>query len=244
MTPQVSIEQPMSEPARIAGVYMEPAKAFADIAARPRNWWVPLILVALASIAFVYCYSQRVGWDRMMRHEMETNTRLQSLTPEQREQAIERGIKFSGISTYVAVVVGLPVVVAIVAGALMLMMNGLMGTQVTFKQSMAIVAYSFLTGLVTAVLGIFVMYLKNPDDFDLRNPLAFNGGAFLSSTAPRWLTALASSFDVFTFWTIALMAAGYAAASRKLKWSKAFTAILLLWLVWVVAKTGWAAMVG
>ena len=234
----------MSEPARILGVYIEPAKAFADIVARPQRWFVPMILVILSAMVLIYCFSQRVGWEQMMKKQFETNTQLQNLPADQREQAMERGTKFAGVISYVGAAVGIPVVTLIVAGVMLLVMNSMMGAQVNFVQSLAIVAYSYLTGLVTSALAIVVMYIKNPEDFDLQNPLAFNGGAFLASDAPKWLTALAGSFDLFTFWTMALMATGYAATTRKLKWSKAFTGVAMMWVVWVVVKTGWAAFRG
>lgn len=220
---------------------MEPGKAFADIAARPGGWWLPMILVIITSITFIACYSQRVGWERMIRHEMETNSRIQQLPPEQREAAMERGAKFAGVFAYVGAAVGTPLAWLVVGGVLMLMMNSVMGGQTNFKQSFTIVAYASMVNLLAAILGIIVMFIKNPDDFDLRNPLAFNGGAFLSSDAPKWLTALASSFDLFTIWLIALLAIGYAATSRKLTVGKAATGIVVLWALWVVVKVGWTA---
>jgi hypothetical protein len=243
MTPQTTV-QPLSEPARIAGVFLEPTKAFDDIVARPQRWWVPIILIAVASMAYVYCYSQRVGWTHFMQQEMENNKQLENLPPEQKEQAIERGAKVAGITGYIGPLVGIPLAAIIVAGVLMLIMTSMMGGQVTFKQSLAIVAYSFLTGLVTTVLSIIVMYIKSPEDFDLRNPLAFNGSVLFSTAAPKWVLALATSFDLFTFWTMALMAVGYAATTRKLKWSSAFTGVIVAWLVWVAVKTCWAAVRG
>jgi hypothetical protein len=244
MTPEPSPDKPMSEPARIAGVYIEPARAFSDIVARPQRWFIPMILVMVCAMGFIYCYSQRVGWEQMMRKQFETNTQLQNLPKEQRDLAMERGIKFAGIGSYVGVVGGMPIMVLIVAGVLMLVMNSMMGAQVSFVQSLAIVSYSYLTGVVTSILGIIVMYIKSPEDFDLQNPLAFNGAAFLASDAPKWMTALLGSLDVFTFWTMALMATGFAATTRKMKWSKAFTGVVMMWLVWVVVKTGWAAFRG
>lgn len=234
----------MSEPARIAGVFLEPSKAFDDIVQRPQRWWIPIILVTLFAMAFTFTYSKRVGWTRMMQQQVETNKQLRDLPPEQKEQAIERGVKFTPIFAYLGPAIGIPLVATIVAGVLMLVMTSMMGAQVTFKQSLAIVAYSYLTGLVTTVLSIIVMYIKSPDDFDIQNPLAFNGGAFLGSDSAAWLKALASSIDVFTFWTMALMAVGYAATTRKMKWSSAFTGVIMAWLVWVVCKVGWAALRG
>ena len=157
---------------------------------------------------------------------------------------MEQAVKFAGVSGFVGPAVAVPVVMVITAGVLMLMMNSVMGGQTTYKQSLAVVAYASLTGLVSGVLSIIVLYIKSPDDFDIRNPLAFNGGAFVSADAPKWVTALASSFDLFTFWTIALMAVGYAATTRKLTWGKAFTGIVVMWAVWVLCKVGYYSVMG
>lgn len=234
----------MSEPARIAGVFLEPTKTFADIVARPKTWFIPLILLIVAVEVMMYCYSQRVGFEQMLRKQFETNAQIQNLPPEQRDQAMERAMKFTPVMSYIGPVLGIPIVWLIVAGLMMLVMNSVMGAQVSFLQSLAINAYSNLVGLISAALAIIVMYIKSPEDFDLQNPLAFNAGAFVPSDAPKWLSSLAGSFDVFVFWTMALMAIGYAATSRKLKWSKAFTGVIMMWALWVVIKTGWAAFRG
>lgn len=241
MTPQTPAVEPMSEPARIGGVFFEPGKAFADIVARPRNWWVPIVLVVIAACIFMFLFSQRVGWEHVVRQSVESNSQAQNLPPAQREQQIAMGTKVAGIIGYVGAAVGTPVVALIIAGILMFGLNAMAGAQATFKQSLAIVSYSFLTGLVSMALSIVVLYLKNPEDFDIQNPLAFNLGAFLGADTAKWLKALAQSIDLFTFWTIALMAIGYAATAKKLKFGKAFTSILVLWGVWVVLKVGWAA---
>lgn len=240
----MSTTQPMSEPARIAGVYIDPPKAFGDIAAHPVRWWVPLLLLIIGALAFTYTYSQRVGWERMMRQQFETSSRAQNMPPEQREAAIRQSVKIAGIMGYVGPPIAIFLATFICAGVLMLVLNSLMGGQISFAQSRAIVAYAFLTGLITSILSIIVMFIKSPEDFDIRNPLAFNAGAFLGDSAPKWLVTAATSFDVFSFWTIALLATGYAATSRKMTWSKAFTGIVTMWLVWVVVKTGWAAIFG
>lgn len=231
----------MSEPARLAGVLFGPKEAYADIVARPQRWWIPLLLVIVANLTYMYLFSSRVGWDKMIRESMQNNSRIEQLSPEQKEQAVQQAMKFAGISAYAGAVLAVPVVTLIMAGALMFVMNA-MGGKASFKQSFTIVSYSAMIGLVVLVLSIAVMYLKNPEDFDLKNPLAFNAGAFVASTAPKWLASLASSFDLFTFWSMGVLATGFAATSRKLPWSKALTGIIMLWAVWVVAKTGWVAM--
>jgi hypothetical protein len=69
MTPEPSSDQaapPLGEVGRITNVYLDPKKAFADIAARP-GWIVPVVLVIAAYLAFMYCFTTHVGWERSMR---------------------------------------------------------------------------------------------------------------------------------------------------------------------------------
>jgi hypothetical protein len=232
----------MSEGARLAGVYFDPGKTFADVAARPR-WWVPMALLVIASLVMITCYSQHVGWERMLRQQIESSPRTQNMTPEQREAIIQQQVKFVPIFGYIMAVVGTPVFMIIVAAVLMFIFNLIFGAEIPFKRALAAVAYAWMTGLVAIILSIIVMYIKSPEDFDIQNPLAFNLGAFLASDAPKWLKSLAGSFDLFTFWTIALLGIGFAAASaKKMAWSKAVVGVILPWIVWVVLKTGAAAI--
>jgi hypothetical protein len=232
----------MSEPSRLAGVYFDPGKTFADIAARPR-WWVPMVLLTVAALVMMICYSQHVGWEHMLRQQIESSPRTQNMTPEQREAIIQQQVKFVPIFGYIMAVIGTPVFMIIVAAVLMFIFNLIFAAGIPFKRALAAVAYSWMTGLVAIILSIIVMFIKSPEDFDIQNPLAFNLGAFLASDAPKWLKALAGSFDLFTFWTIALLGIGFAAASTKrMAWSKAVIAVILPWIVWVVVKTGSAAI--
>jgi hypothetical protein len=233
----------MSEPARLTGVYFSPGAAMADVAARPQRWWIPLILFIVVQMVYMNLYGSRVGWERTVRQQIESSSRYEQMTPEQREQGLRMGVKMAGIMSYGGVAIGVPVVALVMAGVLMFALN-LMGSKSSFKQSFSIVAYSMMIGVLVQLLAIGVMFLKNPEDFDIRNPLAFNAGALVSSTAPKWLASLAGSLDVFSFWSMAVLAFGYAATSKKMTWGKAFCGILALWAVYVVGKTGWVAMFG
>lgn len=233
----------MSEPARLAGVYFSPGAAMADIVARPQRWFIPLILVMVVQLIFMNQFGKRVGWERAVRQQIENNSQIQQLPPEKKQEAIDRGVKIGGTMAYVGAIAGPPVVAVIMAGILMFVMNA-MGGAARFVQSLAIVCYGSLINLLAGVLAIGVLFLKNPEDFDIQNPLAFNVGAFVPETAPKWLAALGSSLDVFSFWSMAVLAFGYAATSRKMTWGKALTGILGLWAVVVVCKVGWRAMFG
>src|SRR5437016_2341637 len=81
---------PMGEFSRLVGVFVSPKEAFTDIAKRPR-WWIPVILVAIASTAFTIAYSNRVGFDQMIRQTLQNSPQGQNMKPEPMERAIAPG---------------------------------------------------------------------------------------------------------------------------------------------------------
>jgi hypothetical protein len=246
MTPELAPDNapPMSEVGRITGVYFDPKPAFADIAARPR-WYVPLILMMVAGLAFTYSFTSRIGWRGYIAKTMENNPRVRDMPAEQRELQINTGARIAPIFGYAYSLVGIPVVTLIVAGAMLLVCK-MMGTSLRFKQMFAITAYAMLPGLIFTILAIVVMFLKNPDDFNLQNPLFFNIGAMMEPppNSGKFLYSLASSIDLFTFWMILLLATGISVAARKVTFSKAIVAVAAPWIIWVLVKSAWAGAFG
>jgi len=242
MTPQPAPDMapPMSEVGRITGVYLDPKPAFADIATRPR-WYVPLILMIVAGLAFMFCYTTHIGWRNYIAKTMENNPSTRDLPADQREARIDTGAKIAPIFGYVGVLVGVPVVALAIAGVLLLTCK-MMGASLQFKQMFAITSYSMLPGLISSILAIIVVFLKNPEDFNLQNPLFFNIGAALEPppNTGKFLYSLATSIDLFTFWSILLLATGISVAARKIPFSKAVVAVVVPWAIWVLVKSAWA----
>lgn len=238
-TPAAPAETPaLSEFDRLTGVLFDPKAAFADIVARPR-WWVPLILLMVLSVTFTYAFGRRVGWERFMRQQMASNPRVQQLSPEQRERIIEQQTKLVPFFGYVGGTLAWPVIVLVASGAFLFVFNVLLGADLRFRPMFAATAYGVLPNFVGGIVAFVVLFLKDPADFDLQNPLVSNIGAFLDpNTVPRWLMSLAGGVDVFVIWSLVLLATGYAAAARKLSWSKAFTWVVATWILFLVLRSG------
>jgi hypothetical protein len=102
-----------------------------------------------------------------------------------------------------------------------------------------------MTSLVSTPAALLVMYLKDPDEFRLEQPTAFNLGAFLNpdSTA-AWLKSLGGSLDLFSIWTLVLVAFGMRALDPKRSFGSCLTGILIPWGILVLGKMGWAAAFG
>lgn len=231
---------PMSEGGRLVGVFFSPGETFKDIAARPR-WWVPVLIGMIATTAFLYLFGQRVGWEQFMRQQMAQSGQLQSMDAAQRAQVEAVQARIIPIITWGAGLVGPIFAAVVIAGVLSFLSNVVMGAGIAFKNVVAAVTYGTLPNLVKSVLSLVVMYLKPPEEFDLQNPLMVNAAAFLPSDAALWMKTLGASFDLFTFWCIALIAIGLAAASKRMSTGKAFGMILFPWALIVILQVGAAA---
>ncbi len=224
----------MTEPARLFGVFYEPGKVFADLAEKPR-WIVPVILGILFALSFTYAVSARIGWEQTIRQTLANSPRTADLPADQREQAIARGAKFAGVAGWVGSVAGPPLFILIVAGVLTGLFNALLGADLRFIQAFSITAYAFLIRGLYTLMMILVLYLKPPEDFDIRvSP--FSPAAYLDRhDTPKWLMSLAGSLDLFAIWTLIVLAIGFAVAARKMSFAKSLTAIGIPWLLFAIA---------
>ena len=205
----------MSEGSRLLGVFFEPGKTFADIAERPR-WLVPLLIGILSAVLLIYLFNRHVGWESTLERAMDNNRFVQQLPPEQRQIAFDRQLRLMPVFSYLGAILGFPITLLLAAGLATVIIRGLLGTPIRFVQAFAAMAYAFLPRVVYAGLSISVMFLKNPDEFDLQNAFASNPGAFMDpQKSSRFLYTVASQLDVFSIWVILLVAVGLKAAGGK-----------------------------
>jgi hypothetical protein len=225
---------------RIIGVFFSPKATFADIVRKP-TWAVPFVLILLFGTVVCFAINQRTNWREFQRQQIEKNSSTASLPEDQKEQRIEMAAKYSPQFAYVFGV-GVPAVWMLIVTLVMWgAFNVLGGAGTNFRTSFAITAHAFLTWLVSSVVYVLILYLKPFGTVDLNNPIAANVGAFLPDDAAKWLVSLGTSIDIFSFWTLALLAIGFAATNpRKLKGGKAFSIAFTVWAAYVVVKVGLA----
>lgn len=241
VSPDAPEPQPqMSAISRVFGVLFSPQKTFEDIVRKP-GWLVPITLLTVLSMAVSFGLNQRMNWREFMSQQIEKSPQGAQLSADQKEQRIEAGAKFAPISTYVFGTLG-PLIIALIFALVMWGAYSLIGGASTnFGTAMAITAHAFMTGLISSPLFLLVIFLKAPGTIDLDNPVATNLAAFLPDDSAKWLVALLKSFDVFTFWTLILIAIGFAVTSpKKLKGSKPYVIAFGVWAAYVVCRVGFA----
>jgi len=232
----------MSEFGRLSGVFLDPKPAFADIATHPR-WWVPVVLLVVVVLGYMLAFSRHVGWQHFLRQAMDASPRTQNLSAAEREQAIQIQARFAPIFGTAGAAIVAPVTVLAEAAVLLLIFNGILGAMLRFEQAFALTCYASLVGVLKTAVGILVMFLKNPEDFDLRNPVASHLGALLDpQTTSKWLVSIGTSLDLFTIWTVLLLATGFSIAARKVTWGKSLLAAMVPWIGWTAIMSARAAI--
>jgi hypothetical protein len=207
-----------------------------------------MLLTVLFGLIFCAVVGQRIGWDNITQQAMEK--KMATMSQEQRDAVAKNADltkKITVVGAYTVAVIGPPIGYLIAALVLLGIVAGILSAPVKFKQVFAVLSYAGLVGVLQAALMVVVVFLKkNPADFDIQHPLAFNAGALMDPNGPhKFLFALASALDVFTLWRVLLVAVGLkAAAGKKLSFGGALFAVLLPWAVLVLIGATFAGMFG
>jgi hypothetical protein len=232
-------EPPKSFPQRLMGIFVSPGATFADIARKP-DFIVPLIVSVLATMAVIETMLARIGAERIVRQSLEQSGRASNMSPDQMQQAIEQGAKFTGIFMHLTGLLAAPIVLLVVAGLGLLIMNAIFGSRLTFKTAFCVTCYANLVSVLGAVIGLVMILLADPDQFNAQNPMPTNPGFFFNPReTSKPLLSLLSSLDVFSIWLMALLGIGFSeAVGRKVKPTTISLCFAGLWAIWVLAKMG------
>ncbi len=166
------------------------------------------------------------------------------MSPEQLERAATQGAQIGAIIAHVSGVLAPVIIVLVVAGVGLLVVNAIFGAQVPFRTAFAVTCYANLVAVVGSIMAVAVILFGDPEHFDAQSPVPSNPGFFLNPLeTPKPLLALASSFDVFTLWSMGLLGLGFSEATgQKVKPLSVFFTFFGLWMIWVLGKMGLAML--
>ncbi len=240
-----AIAQPQLPPSfaeNLLGVFLSPRPTFAEIARRP-GFFYPLLLLVFSSVNVAETMLAKIGMDRIIRVQIEQSGSASNMSPEQMQQAIDRGARIGGIFIHVSpvfVVIGLLIVAAIGMGVV----NAIFGGAVKFKTAFSITCYANLVGILGAVMAVPIIIFGDPEHFNAQSPVPSNLGFFLNPLeTSKPLFSLASSFDIFTIWFMVLLGIGFSQATGgKVKSLSIFFSFFGLWMLWVLIKMGLALL--
>jgi hypothetical protein len=231
---------------RIFGALFNPKDTFADIARKP-TWLVGTLALTVASLLVSYALFRHADWLEITRQGIEkvsfVAAQFEQMTPEQRNAAIQRAAVQAKWQRMGRAAVGSFFLVFFFGLIWWGAYNLMGGAGLRYMQSVSISAFAYLPLALKDLLGVPIVFLKDPSSIDPENIVASNLAAFLAQDAPLWQVALGASFDLFSLWCLFLIAIGFSAANpKKLPFGKAMGIAIGVTVFFILLGTGVAAV--
>lgn len=229
----------MSEVGTLGSIFFEPGRTFEDLRRKPRFILAGLIILLLLS-AFQFLFVQKVGFERIIRERLESNSRVQQMPADQKQALIEQQSSplVENISYAAVPVVGC--IVFLLGGLIYWLGINAMGGSATFKQGISVWIYSSFPPIVVSMLANFlILFLKSADDIELsasqNGLLQTNPSFFIDAKSSPALAAFLTTFDLFNIWGWFLAAIGLRIMGR-ISTAAAWAIVLIVALIGVALK--------
>jgi hypothetical protein len=215
-----------------------PREAFAALRARPRFALALVVLVATGVLALHVAMSKVSAAD-VLRSIEESGREL----PPGAAENPERILSFTRWSQVVSAALGAPILYLALAGIFLATLR-LLGGELGYRHSLAVVVHGLLPFAVAAVLGTAVAAGRDSialEELKWGGLLASNLGPLAGAEASDVARALLTSVDVFSIWCVALLATGFrivAGVASRAAWG----AVLVVWAAGVALKLGLATL--
>lgn len=222
-------------------VIVSPREAFQAIVGKP-GFWLALALNLVLAGAFTAVWVSKMDPAEAGKARMVETGQWDKMTTEQRAGAMSWQTRtVFAVFSAVIILVGIPIALLVVAGALLFIFRFFYAGEVTFKPSLAIVAYVFTAlALVRTPLLFLVYILKGDWNVDPQTALQANLTLlFDRDSVSKALWTFAGSLDLFTLWTVFLLAVGFGVATKK-KTGSALWGVAVPWAIIVLIKVAWA----
>jgi hypothetical protein len=264
---QVAVEEParLGPLSRLTGTLLSPGETFADVNRKP-TWLAPFLIAVVTTLAFSFFFEWRAqpDWDKFFQTQVEKRLGkpLKDLPPDQQEQiqkqvSIQKRFATTDIKSPVSILIAVGRTIVFYAFAFLIPAGifalglMLMQAQTTFKKILSVVAWSWCaTGVIYTIVMVASLIVRDSEslkEINLADPAGIvpsNLAVILPSGTSPALSSIAASFDIFTIWYLIVLAVGFAAiaGAKKFKTSKATTLVFGVWVIWVLLKTGLAAI--
>jgi hypothetical protein len=215
MTDVTSIPTPEDTPSmglaqRLLGVVFSPHEAYAAVAARPRALGAILVTVLIMVVANGIFLSTEVGRNASLEQQLSVMKGLGLTVTNEMVQNIESQMAYAPYTTAASLLVGVPLVCAMMAGLLLALFTAVLGGSATFKQVYAVVAHSTIIGALAQVFSIPIMYARG----EMASPTTL--GVFVPMLdETSFITYLFSAIDLFHLWSLFNVSIGIAVLYKR-----------------------------
>jgi len=214
--------------ARFINIFVNPRMTFEAIDQRP-TWLIPFLVVLLLTLLVT-----QLTFPMIMNSQLEMLRSNANIPPEQLrviEQQITEHSSTQRMFATIAQIVAFPIIYLALAGIFYLTGSVVLGGDTTFKKVLSVYSWSACIGVLGSIILVPLILSKGSMDVSISPALLLSGDAIGGK-----LHTLLSKFDFFTIWFLAVFAFGFAFIYR-FSTAKAFTAVGLLWAIWIAVST-------
>lgn len=219
---------------RLPGVLVAPGRTFESLARRP-SWLAALIvLVALSALVSVLAI-QRADLDALIATGAAAGS----------EASAEAFRELAPAAAALSVAFLAPASYALLALVFLLAFRGA-GATIDYRRALAVNLHAQLPWCVQALIAVPVILAKgtlSAAELQRGSVVLSNLGALAPEGAGPLVLTLLGSVDLFTIWSLALLAIGFSIVGKVSRW-KAAAVVVSLWLLWVGGKVGLVALQG
>ena len=245
--PEPPGEPVMSTPETLTSIFFEPGRVFEALRARPRFLVATLVMIG-AILLFTGLFISKIGYENIVRASIENNPRVAEMPADQKDQIVQQQTKpvFKSLAYIGPIIVTFIILFA--GAALYLLGTMMMAKSISYKQALAVWAYSSLPPvLLSTLLNIVLLFIKPLDDADVANArgglVHANLGLLVNAKASPALGTALGAIDVFALYGLFLAALGLRKVG-KLSSGTAWAIVLIIWLLFVIVRVGFAAISG
>jgi len=227
-------EKPMGGASKVFNIFFEPRKVFESLRARP-TWLIPFVIVALLVIGSTY-----LTFPYIMKAQVERIEEMENIPEARKSAIIEQMEQIDQPPVWQVAII--PVfslfLLVLFSAVLFFVFNVLMGGDSSYRSVLSVYSYSGLVAIPALIVKLPLITMK--ETLNVQTSLALLPFANPDS---RFLYSVLSGFDIFSLWQVILISMGLG-VMYKYTTAKAFTAVVILWVLLIVVKSGLSSGLG
>lgn len=208
---------------KLLNLYFSPVETFKKLNEKP-DWVIPIVITLVVILIFTMIALPRI----ILPEKAKMIEEMEQLPEEYKEKTLER---LEGVIPYIQT----PIVIIVFSFILLFIQTGifvlvflLLGSRAPFKKVLAVVSYSYLTGIPEIILKTAMMFMKGSTRVFTSLALVVPN---MDMESPFF--KVLSRIDIFMIWQLSLIALGCSimyGVSRK----KSFGIVFGLWILWLL----------
>lgn len=227
-------EKPMGGASKVFNIFFEPRKVFESLRIKP-TWLIPFIIVTLLVIASTY-----LTFPYIMKAQVERIEEMENIPEERKAAIIEHMEQITQPPLWQVAIIPVfsLVVLVLFSGVLFLVFNVLLGGDSSYRSVLSVYSYSGLVAIPALIVKIPLIIMK--ETVNVQTSLALLPFA---NPDNGFLYSILSGFDIFSLWEVILISTGLG-IMYKYSTGKAFTGVVILWVLLIVVKSGLSSGLG